>query len=122
MAAQQQNDDETTAWAEVLGRWDDEGAHRAFLARFGDLEGLARAGGRYREILAARPGDPVALRWRDEVVRRATAAGLAALPRSAPGIPQVPRWVRFAFLALLGAVIAACGILLYRTMMTWGRF
>lgn len=114
--------DEGEAWADVVARWDDEAVHRAFLDRFTDLEGLARAGGRYRDALAARPGDPVALRWRDEVVRRATAAGLAALPRTEPAVPQVPRWVRPVFLAVLAAFILACAVLLLRTMTTWGRF
>ena len=34
-------------------------------------------------MLAERPGDAVAARWRDEVVHRATAQGLAQMPRSA---------------------------------------
>lgn len=116
-----ENHDEARAWAELLGRWDDEGAHRAFLDRFRDLDGLARAGGLYRDVLAARPDDAVARRWRDEVVRRATVAGLASLPRSTPGVAQAPRWVRPALVALLGAAIAFCTVLLYRTLMTWGR-
>lgn len=113
--------DEAAAWAEVLGRWGDDGAHRAFLDRCGDLDGLARAGGRYRDVLAARPGDPVALRWRDEVLRRATAAGLASLPRTAAVVPQVPRWVRPALLVALGVVIVTCTVLLLRTLASWGR-
>lgn len=120
MTAEQEND-EASAWAEVLGRWEDDAAHRAFLDRFRDLEGLARAGGLYRDVLAARPGDPVALRWRDEVLRRATAAGLASLPRAIADVPQVPAWVRPVFLVLLGLVIAACCLLLFRTMTSWGH-
>jgi hypothetical protein len=121
MAAEPENDDEAKAWAELAGRWEDDAAHRAFLDRFGDLDGLARAGALYRETLAARPDDAVARRWRDEVVRRATAAGLAALPRGAPVVLRVPPWVKPLFLAVLGAVIIACGILLFRTMSSWGR-
>jgi hypothetical protein len=121
MTAEPQNDDELRAWAQVLGRWEDDEAHRAFLDRFHDLEGLARAGGLYRDVLVARPRDAVALRWRDEVVRRATAAGLASLPRSAPVVLQVPRWVRPLFLALLAALVVACVVLLFRSLPSWGR-
>jgi hypothetical protein len=64
-------------WAEVLRRWDDEDAHRAYLDSHPWLEGLAQAGRRYKEVLDRRPDDPVALRWRDEAVRRAAAVALA---------------------------------------------
>jgi hypothetical protein len=80
---------EPEAWAAVLAAWDDEAAHRAYLARFADLDGLALAGGRYRAVLAERPEDALAARFRDEVVRRATVQGLASLPRAAP--PQAHR-------------------------------
>jgi hypothetical protein len=94
---------EDAAWAEVLAGWDDEARHRAYLARFDDLDGLATAGGRYRAVLAERPGDAVAARFRDEVVRRAMAQGLASLPRSAPATPRA----RLAFRVAAGAVVAA---------------
>jgi hypothetical protein len=82
---------EPEAWAAVLAAWEDEAGHRAYLDRFADLEGLAVAGGRYRAALEARPGDPLAARFRDEVLKRATAQGLAALPRSAPVPARPPR-------------------------------
>jgi len=72
------------AWAEVEARWEEEEAHRAFLARHPDLPSLAEAGRRYREALEKRPGDPVAQRWRDEVLKRATALAMAQLPRPRP--------------------------------------
>lgn len=75
---------EPEAWAAVEAGWAHDAAHRAYLARFVDLEGLAVAGGRYREALRANPDDLVARRWRDEVLKRATAAGLAQLPRTSP--------------------------------------
>jgi len=75
--------DEAT-WESLLARWGDEAAHRGYLDAQQGLEGLARAGARYREVLAVRPGDAAAQRGRDEVLRRATALGLAALPRAAP--------------------------------------
>ncbi|MGA8890152.1 MAG: hypothetical protein WB493_01195, partial [Anaeromyxobacteraceae bacterium] len=45
---------EEAAWAEVCARWGEPEVHRAFLARFADLPGLARAGARYRAVLAVR--------------------------------------------------------------------
>jgi len=98
---------EEEAWARLEAGWDDEGAHRAFLARFADLAGLARAGARYREVLAARPGDAAALHWREEILRRATALGLAEMPRSEPP-RELPRTVKWGAVALLaGALLGA---------------
>jgi hypothetical protein len=97
---------EADAWADVLAAWDDDARHRAYLARFTDLDGLAAAGRRYRDVLAERPADPVALRWRDEVVKRATVAGLAALPRTRPP-SGAPRWAKPLAVALLVVLVAA---------------
>jgi hypothetical protein len=80
---------EEEAWAAVLAAWGDEAAHRAYLARFADIEGLAVAGGRYKGVLDARPDDAMALRMRGEVLKKATVYGLAALPRTPP--PAVSR-------------------------------
>jgi hypothetical protein len=98
---------EEAAWADLRLRWEDAEAHRAFLARFRDLEGLARAGARYRAVLAERADDPAALEGRDEVVRRATALGLAAMPRTAapPRPPAVVK--RVALLALVAVLLVA---------------
>jgi len=95
------------AWAEVLARWTDEAAHRAFLDRFADLDGLAEAGRRYKVVLDARPGDEVAARWRDEVVKRATALALAQLPRKKPARQLSPRLRRAVLFALASASMAA---------------
>ena len=88
------------AWADLVARWSDEEAHRAFLSRFNDLDALAEAGRRYRDALARQPDDPVALRWRDELVRKATVLAMSQMPRTAPPRP-VPPGVRRAVLALL---------------------
>ena len=96
---------EERGWQELRARWPDEAAHRAWLAAFTDLEGLARAGQRYRAHLAEHPDDAVAQRWIAEVVKRATVHGLASLPRTKPA-PTVPRWARRAIIALLGALLA----------------
>jgi hypothetical protein len=97
---------EAEAWADVLAGWDDDARHRAYLARFTDLDGLALAGRRYRDVLAERPADAVAQRWRDEVVKRATVAGLAALPRTRPA-SDAPRWLKPLAVVLLVVLVAA---------------
>jgi hypothetical protein len=97
---------EAEAWSEVLARWSDDEAHRGYLARFGDLEGLAQAGRRYREVLAVRPEDAVARRWRDEILKRATVQGLAQLPRTPPPRRVGPGARR----ALLLAVVLASAL------------
>ena len=100
---------EEEAWAELRARWQDPQAHRAFLIRLGDLEALARAGARYRAVLERTPDDAVAAAGRDEVLRKATVIGLAAVPRTVPPEPVSP-WVKrglVATLAVLGLGIAA---------------
>jgi hypothetical protein len=100
------------AWADLAARWDDEAAHRALIDRFGDLEALAEVGRRYKEALDARPGDAMALRGRDEVLKRATALALAQLPRTAPP-RETPRGLELAvvFLAGAGGIAAAAWVL-----------
>jgi hypothetical protein len=95
---------EEAAWAGLRARWGDEEAHRALLAGVNDLEGLARVGARYREVLAASPDDAAALRGRDEVLRKATVLGLAAVPRTAPPVPMSP-WVKRAVLATVAVLV-----------------
>jgi len=98
--------EEEAAWGEVASRWEDEEAHRAYLARFSDLDGLAEAGRRYRAALEARPGDLVAIRWRDEILKRATARALAALPSSSAAHPRA-HWARYAGYAVAGVLLGA---------------
>ncbi len=107
---------DAVAWAEVLAGWHDEARHRADLARFEELEGLATAGRRYRDALAARPGDAIAARFRDEVLKRAVAHGLAALPREAPGHPRAKLAVRIAAGAVIGGLLLAAGIMAARLL------
>ncbi len=105
---------DAAAWADVLAGWDDEERHRAYLARFHDLEGLAAAGRRYRDVLARRPGDPVAVRFRDEVLKRAVAHGLASLPRAAPDHRRARLAVRVAAGIVIGALLLVAGIMVAR--------
>ncbi len=93
------------AWEEVRRRWSEDDAHRAFLGATPGMEGLADAGRRYREALDRAPGDPIALRWRDEVLRRATALAFAQLPRAKPPPAIAATGARRVGLAL--AVLAA---------------
>ncbi len=106
---------EEEAWSLVLASWGDEAVHRAYLGRFVDLEGFAVAGGRYRSILSERPRDPLALRMREEVLRKATVLGLASLPRTQPSqAPVIVKRIVVLLLVLLGcaALWAAYKILL----------
>lgn len=101
---------EDEAWSAVLAAWGDEAAHLRYLSRFTDVEGLAIAGGRYKAVLEARPGDGVALRLRGEILKRATAYGMAALPRTTPaGTSRTVKAIRaaVALLALVAAVYCA---------------
>jgi hypothetical protein len=109
---------EEAAWAELRARWDDGDAHRAFLSRVNDLEGLARAGARYREVLAATPDDAAAARGRDEVLRKATVLGLAAVPRTAapPSMsPRVKRGLLATALVLLLGLAASAAMAILRS-------
>jgi hypothetical protein len=107
---------EAGAWAEVLAGWEDEARHRAYLARFHDLEGLATAGRRYRDVLAARPGERIATRFRDEVLKRAVAHGLASLPRQAPEHPRAKLAVRVAAGAVVVGLLLAAAVMAARLL------
>jgi hypothetical protein len=111
--------EEARAWDEVVRAWDDEARHRAYLDRHASLEGLAIAGKRYRDVLDARPDDPVALRLREEIVRRATVAGLALLPREQPRTLRVPRWTRTAALVGVGVLLALAFAAFLRVIAEW---
>ncbi len=95
---------EEQAWSQVVASWGDEAVHRAYLARFTDMDGFAAAGARYRAVLAERPEDATALRMREEVVKKASALALASLPRARR--PQELRWARRLVL-LVGILIGA---------------
>ncbi len=106
--------DEAAAWAEVERRWGEPAIHQAYVARFNDLAAIAIAGRRYRDALAARPGDPVALAMKEALLRKATVLGLAQLPRSAP--PRVPErgWRRRALLLAASTLASALAWTVWR--------
>ena len=91
---------------------------QAIALRPGPSGSSTSAGGRYRAVLAERPGDPVAARFRDEVVRRALARALATLPR-APDVVRVRRAVRLAAGLVAGAMLALAGYLAVH-LLGWG--
>jgi hypothetical protein len=111
--------EEEEAWTEVLASWGDEQVHRAYLARFTSLEAIAEAGGRYKAVLAEKPQDAMALRMRDELLKKATVIGLSTLPRmvrretpvavkrlimlGALAVGSAAVWVVYRMIVLLGA-------------------
>jgi hypothetical protein len=119
MTAETESEAEARAWEEVVRAWDDEARHRAYLDGQASLEALAVAGTRYRDVLAERPADPVALRFREEVIRRATVAGLALLPREKALPLRAPRWTRPAALVVVGVVLALAFAAFLRVIAEW---
>jgi hypothetical protein len=105
---------EPAAWAEVQARWEEPAAHLAYLARFPDLDGLTTAGRRYREALAARPGDTVALAMKAEILKRATVVGLSMLPKAAPSPLAGGKSKRWAIVALAIWIGSTLGTLLWK--------
>jgi len=89
--------------------------HRAYVAGLNDLDALAVAGRRYRAALAERPGDAIALRALGDIVKRATAQGLASLPRTAPPRRLSPG-VRRLLVALLVVALAALAVAFASTL------
>lgn len=108
--------DEVAAWAEVQARWAEQPAHLAYLARFPDLDGLTTAGRRYRDALAARPGDTMALAMKAEVVKRATVVGLAMLPRTAPARTASPLWRRATIVLGVAWLVVAGGWMAWKLL------
>lgn len=115
--ASEVSNSEAEAWAEVCAAWSDEAVHRRYLARFHSLEALAVAGSRYRVVLAERPDDAMALQMRAEILKKATAYGLAALPRTPAEPPRSARRMRLALAVVAGAaavwaIVALAAVLL----------
>jgi hypothetical protein len=113
-AAEDEAAAEAAAWAAVEARWDEPAAHQAYLDRGTDLDRLAAAGRRYRDALAARPGDTVALAMKGEVLKRATVVGLAMLPRTPPPRQAGGRARRIAVLVMAAWLALTLAWLIYR--------
>lgn len=96
-------------WVDALSAWEDEALHDAFLKHCSQAGLLAPAGRRYRDRLDTNPGDGVAARMQDRILKMATAAfGFHA----APPVP-VTRTRTFWLIAFVGLVIGAIAGLLF---------
>jgi len=90
-------------WRELLSQWGDPEKHEQFLNSMMALGELVSAGRLYRLRLAINPGDIIAQRGRDEVVRLATIGS----PLSSKEPVEVQRVFRWQHLAL-GMFILLC--------------
>jgi hypothetical protein len=96
------------AWAALQASWGEPSAHQAMLSTCRTLDGLAELGRRYRAVLEQRPGDPMALQMKAEIIKRATILGLSQLPRTRPPVvlrQRLPRkWLIGGMLVVASAV------------------
>jgi hypothetical protein len=96
-----------TEWRALGGQWEDWDAHeRVLMLALGRGE-LAMAGRLYRIRLAQAPGDALAQRGRDEVVRRATSASTVGLEQAVVS----PVTVRRVKTVVTGVVLLAALVL-----------
>ncbi len=72
-------------WAALEARWDDPDAHRRILDRAEAAGDVASLGRRYKERLDRAPGDAIAVRARDELLKRATVRLMVARPPAPKG-------------------------------------
>lgn len=101
-------------WNAVLSRWDELSEHDRLLQAALVHGELATVGRLYRIRLARNPGDPIALRGRDEVLRLASAGptALANAPSEA-GLDETAPW-KYAILGLFILICAVAFLALYR--------
>lgn len=90
-------------WGELLANWGDPEKHEQFLKSMTELGELVSAGRLYRLRLAINPGDVIAQRGRDEVVRLAT-IGSPLFSKEPAEVQRVFRWQHLA----LGMFILLC--------------
>lgn len=103
-------------WLQLTQTWGDEAKHEALRSTAFERGELAEVGRLYRLRRVAQPGDPLAQRGLDEVLRLAVLPSLASR-QAKGGESEVPTWKYVA----LSAVIVACLIviaLLVRQMLT----
>ncbi|MBX5482671.1 MAG: hypothetical protein IRZ16_12655 [Myxococcaceae bacterium] len=95
------------AFRTALAAWDDESRHEALVRLARERGELAAVGRLYRIRSVVAPMDPIAQRGREEILRRATAAGeaLRGARTAAPG--RIPLWqIVAAAIMLIGALMA----------------
>lgn len=89
------------AWAALIGRWQDEAQHDAFLKRCAAGGTLAAAGRCYRAYLDQHPGDALATKMQERIVVMATLT--FARPTRPPTPVTRSRW----FWAVVGLAVSA---------------
>lgn len=99
------------AFRDAMRAWDDAALQDRALALATERGELPQLGRLYRIRLVAAPLDPVAQRGRDEVVRRASAAGEAMRQLDKSAEPRTPRWQIALLVLLLIGVFALMGVL-----------
>ncbi len=90
-------------WRQLLAQWGDSQKHEQFLKSMTALGELVSAGRLYRLRLAIAPGDVIAQRGRDEVVRLAT-IGSPLFSKEPAEVQRAVRWQHVA----LGMFILLC--------------
>jgi len=99
-------------WSQVELNWNEVGQHVAFLAACTGVDLLAEAARRYRLQAEQRPGDALAVRFRDEVVARLMALGTLPPPR--PARLKLSRTVSAIVVLVFVGVFAALAWLVLR--------
>jgi hypothetical protein len=104
-------------WRAALERWDDEAAHAKLTTTAlmqGELPAAARL---YRIRLSILPDDPFAQRGRDEVVRLASLAPVAASSAREGQERPTPAWKVWAF---LGGLFVLVNLVVLFAVKVWG--
>jgi hypothetical protein len=102
-------------WVQLLSNWNVAAAHDAFVAKAAFQNELASVGRLYRLRLATAPGDPVAQRGRDEVLRLAAAPTLV-VPRTYPSEAPPRRWPIWLALAAGVVVLVSAVVFMLRLL------
>lgn len=95
------------AWAKLETEWDNDQAHRRFIALCANNDALDEAGRLYRTV---RDSDPSR---RDEAARRLNAILAAAFQQLSPQRGEPPRTRRMMWL-----IVGACGFVLAHAVLT----
>src|SRR5713101_514214 len=89
-------------WKNVVGCWEDDGAHAQFLQHCHATEQLAEAAARYASMRGDQDRGPVARKRLEAVTLLATTSLLTA--SRTERVPALPRWFTFVVLFLFSSV------------------